>query len=110
MYPNQNTMSYPNQVQSQIAEQLLFQNQSSANIADIYKALDTVLSNMDIPNTAETVNMVRIMVLVRTCILHNSEHILMIFHIALKPIAFLIILCYNRIISILPYYSKERIK
>ena len=58
MYPNQNTMSYPNQVQSQIAEQLLFQNQSSANIADIYKALDTVLSNMDIPNTAETVNMV----------------------------------------------------
>ncbi len=41
MYPNQNAMGYPNQARSQMAEQLLFQNQSNAAIADIYTALDT---------------------------------------------------------------------
>ena len=42
MYINQNTMGYPNQVQNPnpMAENLLFQNQSSATIADIVNLLD----------------------------------------------------------------------
>ena len=61
MYPNQNamnTMSYPNQVQNLIAENLLFQNQSNATIADIYSVLNTVMSQMDIPNTTDAANYV----------------------------------------------------
>ena len=58
MYPNPNNGGYPNQAQNVMAENLLFQNQSKATIADIYSALNTVMSQMDIPNTAETVNMV----------------------------------------------------